>query len=268
MLSRDLRWEKLSLEKRMAEELALLKIQGEIPYKKLLIAVSYGNIKLTRDLIISGVCINPDPSEMTDTPLYLATICDQLEMVNFLIRQGANVNQPSRERFGSTSLVGSIVSRNLDIFNVLLEHGANAHFINPHSKTSTLHRAVELAEYRFDMALTMINKLIELGVDINLKDQFGDTALDKAEENIHGWTILKGKNTALKNFSILKLLLTTYPAKKLEDNIDFLGQSTINSGKTLTKFGTFSQLDASESGGNRPTQLQYDILKGFVGFRM
>lgn len=40
--------------------------------------------------------------------------------------------------------------------------------------------------------------------------------------------------------------------------------STFNS---ISKFSIFSQLDASESGGNPLTPLQTSLLKGFVGFR-
>lgn len=157
----DWRRELLSAAEKMAEDL----LDAKTDYDKLLVAARYGNIALAEQLLSNGVSINPNPDDFVTTPLYAAVASKKLQMVEFLVQHGADVNQKSRSNGDNTCLNVSILYRSFEIFNYLLERGAKVNTKSGHNDTA-LHEAAYLAQYHFDLAEKFIKKLLASGADV------------------------------------------------------------------------------------------------------
>lgn len=111
---------------------------------------------------------SPDDPAPTARPLEIAAGSGNLEMVEELIRKGADINGVN-ERNGFTPLHTAIQSGNKELVNKLLDMGAN---VNAEDKTvSPLHLAVSSGD--IDLATRLINS----GAKLEAQTPSGSTAL-------------------------------------------------------------------------------------------
>ena len=119
-------------------------------------------LEIAKLLIKQGANVNAK-DEKGKTPLHLA---DHLDIVKILVKNGANVN--AKDKFGNSPLF----YKSLDITSFLLEKGS---YINSQNKAgeTLLHKLAPGNERDFKLISFLINK----SLDVNIKDNNGNTAL-------------------------------------------------------------------------------------------
>ena len=90
-----------------------------------------------------------------------------------LLSPGLDVD--SRNNDGLTPLMTAAISDKQNAFDVLIQNGADPSF-KDNNRFSVLHCAAE------GRNTSIVNKLLSLGLDINLKDVYGVTPLTRAIE--------------------------------------------------------------------------------------
>ncbi|MCF6776219.1 ankyrin repeat domain-containing protein [Thiotrichales bacterium 19X7-9] len=115
--------------------------------------------------LLSGQSVNFNINGQT--PLHLAAMFNQLEIINYLLDHGADIN--ARDRYGNTALFYAVLNGHLSIVEQLLWRGAEANTINQDGDTP-LHEASEESEY------IIIEALLKYGADISIKNAEGHTA--------------------------------------------------------------------------------------------
>lgn len=123
-------------------------------------------LEIAEMLVSSGAPLD-EVDSFGFSPLHRATFRRKIELVEFLIKRGANVNKKSK--YSTTfPLYLAVLFNNVDLINLLLRNGAN---IN--EKTidgcTVLHRAC------FRNSKQIINLLIRRGSDISVEDNYGRT---------------------------------------------------------------------------------------------
>jgi len=105
-----------------------------------------------------------------ELPLNIATIHGYKDIVEVLLRHGANPNSKDSDGKNSLFLLESVFKRSihLDILCILVDHGADVNSIARYNKTP-------LMENIFSISVTSF--LLEHGADPNKKDAFDNTAL-------------------------------------------------------------------------------------------
>jgi uncharacterized protein len=109
------------------------------------------------------------------TPLGFAVFFGQPEIVNALLKAGANVNAPSRESMKVTPLASAAAAKQNEIAHLLIAHGANVN-----ARAASGH--IPLHEAAANGNVELVKLLIECGADINAKTDDGKTPLDLAIE--------------------------------------------------------------------------------------
>ncbi|HET7112007.1 MAG TPA: ankyrin repeat domain-containing protein [Pyrinomonadaceae bacterium] len=109
------------------------------------------------------------------TPLGFAVFFGQPEIVNALLKAGANVNTPSRESMKVTPLASAAAAKRNEIAHLLIAHGANVN-----ARAASGH--IPLHEAAANGNVELVKLLIECGADINAKTDDGKTPLDLAIE--------------------------------------------------------------------------------------
>jgi len=164
------------------EEVRLIELCSQIIHE----ASEVGDLKkivLIIDKILPKFGIKIDIDETItrskDTPLLLASGEGYPDIVNFLIKNNANVN--AVRICGDTPLI--LVSQNsimdkdvqLTIVESLISAGANINHIGDYGRTSLM-MAIDSNSPK------IVSKLLECGADITIKDKNEYTALDLARE--------------------------------------------------------------------------------------
>ena len=76
-------------------------------------AAEFGQINIARLLIENGADINMKHGELQNTPLHIAVIIDDMEMIELLLENGANKNIVNRYGYSPISLVENEIAREL-----------------------------------------------------------------------------------------------------------------------------------------------------------
>jgi len=135
------------------------------------------NIEIVQALIEYGADVNgkqQDPNGFVwgfvgiggETPLHIATSDGALEMAQFFLEKGADVN--AKDNGGKTPLHIATSDGALEMAKLLVEKGADVNAKDNGGKTP-LHSA--------DLELDMAELLVEKGADVNAKDDDGSTPL-------------------------------------------------------------------------------------------
>ena len=86
-------------------------------------AVRSGDLRAVKEQLADGVDINAGDTEFGVTALSWAALLDNVEIANFLIEKGADVNAKSRD--GSTPLHSAAFLGHTEIAELLIQKGAN-----------------------------------------------------------------------------------------------------------------------------------------------
>ena len=187
------------------------------------IAAEEGDVKIAKLRIKTVPNVNSKAGYYNTTPLYSATRNDaclgspctispgvkknQVKIVALLIKHGAEVNAKLRD--GSTALSGAAIcnavdvaqllidsgadlnhrghqytaleiasSRGPDVAILMIKKGAKVNTFDYYTKTSPLHTAAKCGHRK------LVKVLLQHGADMNVKDQWGLTPLDKAKDPI------------------------------------------------------------------------------------
>ena len=134
-----------------------------------------GNIPCMDILIKAGAQLNPKVDAVTRNPLLEAIDKNDIESVKFLMEKGAKVPPAAQcesyEVYFSTNrkiipLLSTIESKNMDMFNTLVEGGADLKEGILTAASFAHHRGLEL--------------MIEAGANVNCADKYGNTVLMRA----------------------------------------------------------------------------------------
>jgi len=145
---------------------------------KLVKAAEEGNLNLVRSLLAAGnIDVNQEAENSCYSALEMAAFNGHLEIVQELIRAGANVNR-NREFRGDTALVMAIRGCRLDVFRELIRRGADVNLgnqlnhplyvaIQSHRLTLLFpHQSARLTNRRADL-FEMIQELIRAGARVD-----------------------------------------------------------------------------------------------------
>ena len=139
-------------------------------------AIEYGNLKNVLDVIETGADINISTWYMT-SPLHYAIDKAKLEVVQFLVKHGADINYSSKSPRGysSTPLSHAVKQGKQDIVQYLIESGADVNYGDLYKKTP-LHFATE-------GNLCIVEYLLKFGANVNSRDSNKETPLHWAVKN-------------------------------------------------------------------------------------
>ncbi len=142
-------------------------------------AAKKGDIEKAETVLKSGFEINTPDKMFHETALHKAVYYEQLEMVNFLIEKGADVNASSYS--GASPLHKAADKANLEIVKTLHIHNADINHRDNNNKTP-IFEAVGNANYGKSEELVIVY-LIENGADINSKSIYNDFPIHRAAMN-------------------------------------------------------------------------------------
>lgn len=118
---------------------------------------------------------NRSPVDMTDkkrrTPLHLAAIYGNMEIVRELLRNAADIAR--RDSLGFTAVHYAIQQGHADVLSQLLEHKADIYQLDGFQRTSLQIALGARQHHLFDFIMSK-------GVDVNPPDRLGKTAVQKA----------------------------------------------------------------------------------------
>ncbi|XP_047526139.1 protein fem-1 homolog C [Pieris napi] len=166
-------------------------------------------------------------SDSGSTPVRSACFMTHLDVVEFLVQRGADVNRPNHH--GGTCLINSVQSARLCAY--LLQHGARVDACDTQNKTA-LHYAIQ--EHRVETA----RLLLRHGASPHLTSRAGDDALRTA--------CLKGAS------QIVALLLASVPygSERCADAHELLG---------ATQLDEFNDVAAALASWRRATEIRYEV---------
>ena len=149
---------------------AIVNVRDDKKVTPLIAAI--GNISCMDILVKAGAQLNPKVDGVTRNPLLEAIDKNDTESVKFLMEKGAKVPPADQcesyelyfdTNIKTTPLLSTIESKNIDMFNTLVEGGADLKEGILTAASFAHHRGLEL--------------MIERGADVNCADKYGNTVL-------------------------------------------------------------------------------------------
>lgn len=138
-----------------------------------------------------------------DKQLLIATIGNDINLVRNALDNGADINARMVQQINDIGqgFTGLLIAANRDyedIFQLLVEHGADPNLAVETKTDSTKRTITPLIEAAYNVSERVVDRLLSMDVDIHLKDSQGRTAFLAACENY-----------AFEHISILRKLLDT-----------------------------------------------------------
>jgi ankyrin repeat protein len=150
------------------------------------VAAAIGDLSKVKEFLEEGVDINAKEGPRGQTALHLAASEGHMQVVEFLVENGAHVN--AGMNLNRTAAEMAMDNNHNDIVKLLISKGADV---------SPLHLAIAMKDE------TKARTLIELSVNVNQKTQYGTTPLHKAVKagmkNIVQLLIKKGADVNAKD---------------------------------------------------------------------
>lgn len=146
--------------------------------RQLIEAIRKGNEAEARTILQNEQygCIDCQTSRRDGTALFWACAKGYTELVQILVRKGANVN--ARTSYNSTPLIAAADRNRHQVMRLLLQHGADVD-----SQTTNGDTACHLAAYRGHVEAVRV--LVEAGADLDLTNNRFRTPLDDAMRQGH-----------------------------------------------------------------------------------
>ncbi|XP_065907268.1 uncharacterized protein [Dysidea avara] len=146
----------------------------------LLNAVSVGQLDDVKEHIRNDVNVSGRAGPFINTSLHVAVDMNHLEVMQFLLSSGANVNK--RNINDDTPLHLAVQHGNVQAVELLLCTEAD---INARNKSgiTPLHRAAEKGD------IQLVELLVSRGADVDSTDNWGNTPLHKGTENGHAQVV-------------------------------------------------------------------------------
>ncbi len=148
---------------------------------KVFTAIRENNLKDVKQFLINGNNINKYYSSKQYTLLHYAIKNNQAQIVEFLLKKGANIEQVFDEQ---TPLMHAIKLQHSEIADILVKHGANVNTLNIEQESALFFCA------RYGN-IEILKFLIANGANPQIKDVKGRTAIDYA---------LKHENKAVADY--------------------------------------------------------------------
>jgi ankyrin repeat protein len=114
-----------------------------------------------------------DPSD-GGTALIASAMEGHTEIVKLLLQNHANVN--AQDRIGYTALMFAVSGKE-EIVNLLLNAGADVNKVNRYNITALMYSLEGL-----DRKITIVERLLKAKANVNVRDQWGKTALSRAKD--------------------------------------------------------------------------------------
>ena len=146
-----------------------VKSYGENIATALTYCILSGNIEGVSILLNAGASI-----DNREDYLHTAIRIGNVNIAKLLINKGVDINQLPKDNYtgykGKSALAYSVIKKNVDIVKLLLLNNADITI----DKEPILYTALIYYEYR------IVKLLLDAGVDIDVRDGWGDTPLTKA----------------------------------------------------------------------------------------
>ena len=123
------------------------------------------------------------------TALMYAAEAGKMNVVVYLVEQGADVNAMSGKQGRGTPLIYATAANQIEVVEYLLKHGANINATTPYYKETALVWATAIGSTQ------LVKILLENGADLNVETRNGETAMDMAitTNNQEIISLLKGE---------------------------------------------------------------------------
>ncbi len=146
----------------------------------LLNAVESGDLKEAMRLLDDGADVNAHAEENGTTPLMIASGAGRLDLINLLLKRGADVN--AKNQGGYTALDVAEEEYHRDVSSALKAAGGTG---QPDNRSRADHE-MELQQAALDGNMRKVSTLLADGVDVNAADEEGWTPLRNAvfQENV------------------------------------------------------------------------------------
>lgn len=143
--------------------------------KNLHIPAGNGELQKVKAEINSGKDINSKDAA-GQTALMYASESGQLDVVKYLVENGAAVNAQSNGYGNGTALIYASTNDRIAVMEYLLEHGADVNATTPIHKETALFWAAAFGRVK------AVNLLLKNNADTKIKTKKGQTALEVAKE--------------------------------------------------------------------------------------
>lgn len=196
-------------------------INGLDEWNALFMAAHLGYTRIVNKFIQNGVDVNFKSAEHGYSPLFLAAIAGNYEIALLLLKSGADPNVALHE--GITPLMALGISGDMKMLRILMDHKAdiwaydkdeeNLYKIAKSSSNTRITELIESMQKPLIKHVTdnnmqeMISYLMIQGMDVNVKDSEGKTALMYASET--------------GNFEMVKLLLNMNADVNMKDSTGY-----------------------------------------------
>jgi len=131
-------------------------------------------LEFVKGLVEKGLNINHQ-NKGDRTPLYYAISNENVDIVNFLIENGADVNIIFD---GGNTILTAYHRLTVNLMNIIIAAGTDVNHKNDRGITALMQISMLISqcqnECEYENMINMIKLLIENGADINLKDNEGE----------------------------------------------------------------------------------------------
>lgn len=134
-------------------------------------AIDSANKKISQILIDHGANINIRDELYENTYLLHYVLHGNLEIVNFLIQMGADVN--IKNIYGESCLMIAAVMKDVEIFRLLVKNGADINTKNIYGRNSLMEYIINEYKYSTHIDENFVVMMLENGTDISAVDNSG-----------------------------------------------------------------------------------------------
>ncbi len=142
-------------------------------YSELCQMVDAQNVQAVKDLLAHGIDVNAARPDCRYSPLSLAIMRDNEEILELLLGASADVNKIDKEGFFPLMLC---IPNRVPMMRRLLAAGADYNAVEPRYQTTPLMLAARSRH------LPSCRLLLQYGADVELEDKEGDRAIDYAND--------------------------------------------------------------------------------------